>query len=146
MGCRCRRRAARRLIACPRTRCGVPGRRGRRLPVVLTHGDFSARNLLASAGTTVLLDWATLDAGPVGADLAALALSTFADPVEDYLAGADGRFARDDVELGYRATLALTGAGAAALDVVTRRATTRLLRGLHPLPGPVRCMNRDRCA
>jgi hypothetical protein len=47
----------------------------------------------------------------VGADLAALALSTFVDPLEDYLAGARGRFDRADVELGYRATLALTGAG-----------------------------------
>ncbi|MFC5827441.1 phosphotransferase [Nonomuraea insulae] len=79
--------------------------------VVLSHGDFSAGNLIASAGTTVLLDWATLGAGPVGADLAALALSTYTDPLEDYLSGADGRFTRADVELGYRATLALTGAG-----------------------------------
>ncbi|MEV1173267.1 phosphotransferase [Nonomuraea sp. NPDC049784] len=86
-----------------------------RLPVVLTHGDFSAANLVAQSGTgggtTVALDWATLGAAPVGADLAALALTTFVDPVEDYLAGAGGRFARADVELGYRATLALTGAG-----------------------------------
>ncbi|WP_433429146.1 phosphotransferase [Nonomuraea sp. CA-141351] len=86
-----------------------------RLPVVLTHGDFSAGNLVAQSGTgggtTVALDWATLGAAPVGADLAALALTTFVDPVEDYLAGAGGRFARADVELGYRATLALTGAG-----------------------------------
>ncbi|GAA3234443.1 phosphotransferase family protein [Nonomuraea helvata] len=82
-----------------------------RLPVVLTHGDFSAGNLMDSAGVTVVLDWATLGAAPVGADLAALALTTFMDPVEDYLAGAGGRFERADVELGYRATLALTGAG-----------------------------------
>ncbi|TDD00159.1 aminoglycoside phosphotransferase family protein [Nonomuraea deserti] len=82
-----------------------------RLPAVLSHGDFSTGNLLDSAGATVVLDWATLGAGPVGADLAALALSTFADPLEDYLAGARGRFDRADVELGYRATLALTGAG-----------------------------------
>ncbi|WP_345564023.1 phosphotransferase [Nonomuraea rosea] len=82
-----------------------------RLPVVLTHGDFSPGNLVASEGRTVVLDWATLGAGPVGADLAALALGTLADPVPDYLAGAAGRFRRDDVELGYRATVALTGAG-----------------------------------
>ncbi|MEV0611918.1 phosphotransferase [Nonomuraea sp. NPDC050404] len=81
------------------------------LPVVLSHGDLSAGNIVASSGTTVLLDWATLGAGPVGADLAALALSTFTDPVADYLAGAGGRFGRAEVELGYRATLALTGAG-----------------------------------
>ncbi|TYB66713.1 phosphotransferase [Nonomuraea sp. PA05] len=81
------------------------------LPTVLSHGDFSAGNILATpAGATVLLDWATLSAGPVGADLAALALSTFTDPLDAYLAGTD-RFARADVELGYRATLALTGAG-----------------------------------
>ncbi|NJP88673.1 phosphotransferase [Nonomuraea sp. FMUSA5-5] len=99
-----------------------------RLPVVLSHGDFSAGNIIAAPGLTsgtevppasrpsaapgmtVLLDWATLSAGPVGADLAALALSTFTDPLDAYLAGAE-RFARADVELGYRATLALTGAG-----------------------------------
>ncbi|GAA2207480.1 hypothetical protein GCM10009850_029380 [Nonomuraea monospora] len=81
------------------------------LPTVLSHGDFSAGNILATpTGATVLLDWATLSAGPVGADLAALALSTFTDPLDAYLAGTD-RFARADVELGYRATLALTGAG-----------------------------------
>ncbi|MGR6917867.1 phosphotransferase family protein [[Actinomadura] parvosata] len=94
-----------------------------RLPVVLSHGDFSAGNIIAAprltsgtdvpaaSGTTVLLDWATLSAGPVGADLAALALSTFADPLDAYLEGAGAAFARADVELGYRATLALTGAG-----------------------------------
>ncbi|AQZ61600.1 unnamed protein product [[Actinomadura] parvosata subsp. kistnae] len=75
-----------------------------RLPVVLSHGDFSAGNIIAAPGltsgtdaptaptvpgTTVLLDWATLSAGPVGADLAALALSTFTDPLDAYLAGAE---------------------------------------------------------
>ncbi|MFC4120978.1 phosphotransferase [Nonomuraea zeae] len=82
-----------------------------RLPVVLTHGGFSPGNLLASEGTTVVLDWATLGAGPVGADLAATALGTLVSPMEDYLAGAAGRFRREDAELGYRATVALTGAG-----------------------------------
>jgi hypothetical protein len=111
-----------------------------RLPVVLSHGDFSAGNLIASADMTVVLDWGTLGAGPVGADLAALRLSTFtgavedpgkvlsafADPVDDYLAGAGGRFRRDDVELGYRATLALTGAG---------RIHWMLTRGIRPPDG-----------
>ncbi|MFB4284609.1 phosphotransferase family protein [Nonomuraea sp. MTCD27] len=85
-----------------------------RLPAVLSHGDFSAGNLIAPGspdGATVVLDWATLGTGPPGADLAALALSTSTDPVEDFLTGADGRLRRADVELGYRATLALTGAG-----------------------------------
>ncbi|TDD62793.1 aminoglycoside phosphotransferase family protein [Actinomadura darangshiensis] len=83
-----------------------------RVPPVLTHGDFSAGNLIRSAETTtVVLDWATLGAGPVGADLASLALSTGADPLEDYLAGLDGRFDETDVATGYRTTLALTGAG-----------------------------------
>ncbi|MET7332017.1 phosphotransferase [Nonomuraea sp. NPDC005650] len=97
-----------------------------RLPVVLTHGDFADGNLIAARDTTVALDWATLGAAPVGADLAALALSTFADPVDDYLAGAAGRFERADVELGYRATLALTGAG---------RVHWMLSRGLRPPDG-----------
>jgi Phosphotransferase enzyme family len=82
-----------------------------RVPQVLTHGDFSAGNLLSSAGTTVVLDWATLGIGPVGADIAYLALSTLADPLEDYLTALNGQFERADVELGYRTALALTGAG-----------------------------------
>ncbi|WP_433467930.1 phosphotransferase [Spirillospora sp. CA-128828] len=83
-----------------------------RTPHVLTHGDFSAGNLIRSADTTtVVLDWATLGTGPVGADLASLALSTFAELLKDYLTGLGDRFHGMDVETGYRATLALTGAG-----------------------------------
>jgi hypothetical protein len=83
-----------------------------RIPRVLVHGDFSAGNLIARDDTTtVVLDWATLGTGPVGADLAALALSTRGDLLEAYLTGLDGRFDKAVVELGYRATLALTGAG-----------------------------------
>ncbi|MFI7704921.1 hypothetical protein [Nonomuraea sp. NPDC049480] len=57
---------------------------------------------------------------------AGVAAATFADPVDDYLAGAGGRFSRDDVELGYRATLALTGAG---------RVHWMLSRGMRPPDG-----------
>lgn len=82
------------------------------VPRVLVHGDFSAGNLIArDATTTVVLDWATLGTGPVGADLASLALSTCSDLLEAYLAGLNGRFDKAAVELGYRATLALTAAG-----------------------------------
>ncbi|TDB84108.1 aminoglycoside phosphotransferase family protein [Actinomadura sp. KC216] len=83
------------------------------VPRVLVHGDFSHGNLMASAdGTsTVVLDWATLGSGPLGADLASLALTTLQRHIVDYLDGLDGRFDTADVEPGYRATLALTGAG-----------------------------------
>jgi Phosphotransferase enzyme family len=83
------------------------------VPRVLVHGDFSAGNLVALDDplTTVVLDWATLGIGPVGADLASLALSTGRDVLGPYLTGLNGRFDRADVELGYRTTLALTGAG-----------------------------------
>lgn len=83
-----------------------------RIPRVLVHGDFSVGNLIAlDDATTIVLDWATLGTGPVGADLASLALSTLSDPLNAYLAGANGTFDRRAVEFGYRATLALTGAG-----------------------------------
>lgn len=82
------------------------------VPTVLSHGDFSAGNLIASApDTTTVIDWATLGGGPVGADLASLALSTLTDPLPHFLTGLDGHHERAAVELGYRATLALTGAG-----------------------------------
>jgi hypothetical protein len=100
-----------------------------RVPRVLVHGDFSAGNLIAAdERTTVVLDWATLGTGPVGADLASLALSTGEDPLPAYLAGLDGRFAAADAELGYRATLALTGAS---------RVHWMLSRGTQPPPGYV---------
>jgi hypothetical protein len=82
------------------------------LPQVLVHGDFSQGNLRASddGRTTIVLDWATLGTGPVGADLASLALTTLGRHLPDYLDGLDGRFTAADVAFGYRATLALTGA------------------------------------
>lgn len=81
------------------------------VPQVLVHGDFHEGNLFAAGNlTTVALDWATLGTGPVGADLAGLALSTCSDLLHPYVDGLNGRFDRAGVELGYRATLALTGA------------------------------------
>ncbi|WP_426509957.1 phosphotransferase [Dactylosporangium sp. McL0621] len=78
------------------------------VPRVLSHGDFHLGQLRAVGDTTVVLDWATLGLGPVGADLAQLALSTLRDPVPDYLSGS--RFAPAAVRTGYATTLALTGA------------------------------------
>jgi hypothetical protein len=57
----------------------------------------------------VVLDWATLGIGPVGADLAHPALSTLDDLVADYLVGLAGRFDPVVVRIGYRTTVALTG-------------------------------------
>jgi hypothetical protein len=51
-----------------------------------------------------------LGVGPVGADLAHLALSTLEDPLDAYLAGLGGRFDPGLVRLGYQVTLALTAA------------------------------------
>ncbi|NUW37429.1 phosphotransferase [Nonomuraea sp. SMC257] len=84
-----------------------------RLPHVLVHGDFSRGNLRASEDglTTLVLDWATLGTGPVGADLASLALTAPGHHLHHYVDGLNGRFTTIDVALGYRATLALTGAG-----------------------------------
>jgi hypothetical protein len=73
--------------------------------------------------TTVALDWATLGTGPVGADLASLALSTCRDLLGHYLADLNGRFDKPVVELGYRVTLALTGAS---------RVHWMLSRGVQP--------------
>ncbi|GIG56969.1 hypothetical protein Lfu02_13410 [Longispora fulva] len=83
----------------------------RGVPGVLSHGDFHAGNLIAAGGATVVLDWGTLGTGPAGADLAHLALSTMDDTLVDaYLTGAAGRLDPREVLLGYRTTLALTGA------------------------------------
>ncbi|MEU8402481.1 aminoglycoside phosphotransferase family protein [Nonomuraea sp. NPDC048892] len=100
-------------------------RRLSRLPQVLVHGDFSLGNLRASKDgrTTVVLDWATLGIGPVGADLASLALTTLGRHLPHYLDGLDGRFETADVDFGYLATLALTGAG---------RVHWMLTRGMTP--------------
>jgi aminoglycoside phosphotransferase (APT) family kinase protein len=79
------------------------------LPVVISHGDFHAGNLIADGERTVALDWAAFGAAPVGADLAHLALSVADDVSVAYLSGLDGRFDPAAVLLGYRVTLALTG-------------------------------------
>ncbi|WP_204056943.1 phosphotransferase [Microbispora corallina] len=83
------------------------------VPRVLVHGDFSGGNLIAAddGAGTVVLDWATFGVGPVGADLASLTLTTLGRHLADYLDGSAGCFDAGDVELGYRVTLALTGAG-----------------------------------
>jgi aminoglycoside phosphotransferase (APT) family kinase protein len=80
------------------------------VPVVVCHGDFHVGNLIAGDGVTTVLDWGTLGVGPVGADLAHLALSTLEDPLDAYLAGLGSRFEPGLVRLGYQVTLALTAA------------------------------------
>lgn len=80
------------------------------LPPVLSHGDVHPANLRAAGPDVVALDWGTMGAAPVGADLAHLALGAQAVLLDDYLAGARGAFARADVEAGCRATLVLVGA------------------------------------
>lgn len=94
------------------------------VPQVLVHGDFHEGNLIAADNlTTVVLDWATFGTGPVGSDLAGLALSTCSDLLDRYVAGLDGGFDKAAVELGYRATLTLTGAS---------RVHWMLSRGVQP--------------
>jgi Phosphotransferase enzyme family len=80
----------------------------KRVPRVLSHGDFHIGNLVAAGDTTVVLDWAALGVAPVGADLAHLALSTLTDPLDAYLDGLRGRFG-GAAAVGYRVTLVLTG-------------------------------------
>jgi aminoglycoside phosphotransferase (APT) family kinase protein len=80
------------------------------VPDVLSHGDFHIGHLVAADETTMVLDWATVGISPVGADLAHLALSTLDDLVSELLVGLAGRFDPEVVRVGYRATLALTGA------------------------------------
>lgn len=80
------------------------------LPQVLSHGDVHPDNLRADGPDTVALDWGTLGAAPVGADLAHLMLGARTDLVDAYLAGAGDAFPRDEVEAGCRATLVLVGA------------------------------------
>jgi hypothetical protein len=80
------------------------------VPVVVCHGDFHVGNLLAGDDVTTVLDWGTFGAGPVGADLAHLALSTLDDHLDAYLAGLGGRYDPELVRLGYEVTLTLTGA------------------------------------
>jgi hypothetical protein len=95
------------------------------VPQVVCHGDFHVRNLIAGDAVTTVLDWGTFSAGPVGADLAHLALSCGEDLLDAYLEGLDGRFDRSLVTLGYRVTMALTAAS---------RAHWMLSRGDH-VPG-----------
>jgi hypothetical protein len=80
------------------------------VPAVVCHGDFHVRNLIAGDAVTTVLDWGTFSAGPVGADLAHLALSCGEDLLDAYLDGLDGRFDPSLVTLGYRITMALTAA------------------------------------
>lgn len=80
------------------------------IPFGVTHGDFGMGNLRTDSSDVVALDWATLGLSPVGTDLAHLALAVLDDGlVADYLDGLGGRYRRDDVELGYRSTVALVG-------------------------------------
>lgn len=58
----------------------------------------------------MVLDWATLGVGPLGADLAHLALSTLDDLVADYLIGLEDRFDAEVIRVGYATTVALTAA------------------------------------
>lgn len=94
------------------------------VPVVVSHGDFHIRNLLAGGNVTTVLDWGTLSACPLGADLAHLALSTGEDPLGAYLAGLGDRFDPALAARAYRLTAALTA---------TSRVHWMLLRGL-PAP------------
>ncbi|WP_053203734.1 phosphotransferase [Jiangella muralis] len=80
------------------------------LPHVLSHGDVHPDNLRADGPDTVALDWGTLGAAPVGADLAHLMLAARTGLLDDYLAGAAGGVSRAEVEAGCRATLVLVGA------------------------------------
>lgn len=79
------------------------------VPRVLVHGDFSGGHIVSVGTRTVVLDWGTMGIGPVGADLAHLALGVQKDLLGDYLAGLDGRFGPELVRRGYRVTLQLTG-------------------------------------
>jgi hypothetical protein len=79
------------------------------VPNVLSHGDFHPGNLFAAGADTIAVDWGGFGVGPVGADLAHLALGTLRDQLPFYLKGTSGRFAIGDVITGYRVTLALTG-------------------------------------
>jgi len=80
------------------------------VPRALSHGDLHLGNLVAVGGDTVAFDWGQLGFAPVGADLAHLALSALTDPSPAYLAAVGNAFPHDAVLLGYRTTLALTGA------------------------------------
>jgi thiamine kinase-like enzyme len=91
-------------------RCDILARI-RKLPRVLSHGDYSLGNLIDTDPGVVALDWATVGWEPVGFDLAHLALSSGTDPVTAYLRAP--RASDCDPELviaGFRSTVALVGA------------------------------------
>jgi aminoglycoside phosphotransferase (APT) family kinase protein len=78
------------------------------VPVVVCHGDFHIRNLVARGAATMVLDWGTLGAAPLGADLAHLALSTGEDLLDAYSAGLGTGFSFDSVLRGFHTTIVLT--------------------------------------
>lgn len=81
------------------------------LPFTVVHGDYSAGNLRAvDDETTVAIDWATFGVGPIGADLAALTLSTGTWLLDDYLNGLDGSQPTAAARRGHVIALALTHA------------------------------------
>jgi Phosphotransferase enzyme family len=83
------------------------------VPAVICHGDFHRGNLVATGGTTTVLDWGTLGVGPLGADLAHLALSTGEDLLDAYRAGLGDKFDPTSVARGYHTTVVLTAASRA---------------------------------
>ncbi|GIJ59567.1 hypothetical protein Vau01_070830 [Virgisporangium aurantiacum] len=79
------------------------------VPIALCHGDFHPGNLIdTGTDTTTVLDWQTLGTGPVGGDLAHLALATLTDPFPSYLEGLQGKVDAEAAHLGYSVALALT--------------------------------------
>jgi hypothetical protein len=82
----------------------------RALPRLLSHGDFSIGNLLATERGIVALDWATLGWEPAGFDLGHLALSVLDDPTPAFLAQAPALVDPDTLRSGVRLTVALVGA------------------------------------
>jgi hypothetical protein len=100
-----------------------------RVPTVVCHGDFHCRNLIGGETVTTVLDWGTFSVGPIGSDLAHLALSTGEDHLDAYLEGLDGRFDRTMVVIGYHVTMALTATG---------RVHWMLARGMPVPPSYVR--------
>lgn len=83
------------------------------LPQVAQHGDPTPQNLLShDADSVIAIDWATLGAGPVGADLGYYCLSAredFDPLLEAYVAALpEGLATREQVELGARVSAVYT--------------------------------------